>query len=150
MQLVSNMYQSTQNYCQAIPKNTGQQMLIAASATFVMETILCGNPRQGLFVGVCSALATAIYGCVTPLFKQMVSPRTRLSWTEEMGRTFIPIIVTASIIAVFSESSTLKNLPMYAVIYALVIYNNQTRRNVNSANWVCIFPILPGLSIKNI
>lgn len=149
MQAINNLYNSFYNHCSPVvqdyldevPRNTGEQMIYAAGAACIVEIIVEGRPSQGLIVGALSALTTAIYGLVTPLFKDLVGQnRTQLTWGEEMCRTFTAIIGAGCITAVCGNSTILKNLVGRACLYGVVNYMNPTRGNLNSTSMICIFP----------
>ena len=140
MQLVSNMYQGAQDYCQHIPKNTGKQMLIAAGVGFIVRTINSGNPVEGVVLGACSALATLIHGCISPLFRQMVSPRQQLNWGEEMCRSMIGVIAVGCLTAAFGNRTLLNSLMIDALFIGILNYMQPARCNVNSTDWLLVGP----------
>src|SRR5947208_935997 len=95
MQYVNTMYQGAKDYYEEIPTNTPIAMAYAFGAAFVLETIFEGDPVKGIAAGAISAIASAIHGLVTPLFKLLTGGRTQLTHGEEMCRTFVGIIGAA-------------------------------------------------------
>lgn len=141
MQNLNYIYQNAQDYYQEIPANTGKEALYGFGAGFIIETIFfTGNLSKGAIAGALSALATTIYGLVTPLFKELVGNRP-LTWGEEMCRTFTAIIGTGCVAAACGNSSILNNLGSLAILFGVIIYIDPARCNLNSTNRIIIFPI---------
>lgn len=139
MSVFNDIAQGVKNYYHHIPSNTGKQMIIAAGAGFIMETIITGNVTQGLIVAGLSALATAIYGLVTPIFKWL-NGGSKLSWPEEMCRTFTAIIGAACVARAFGNHSIFQKLPSIALVYGIAIALVPSMRCLHSTNWMVIFP----------
>lgn len=143
MQQISNIYQGAQDYWKEIPTNTGKQMMIAFGVAMIFETILSnGNLTQGALAGSVSALATAIHGCVSPLFKQILGNRP-LSWGEEMCRTFTAIIGAGAVAAAFGNSSILQRLTGLAIGWGIINFAFPQRRDINAADWMILIPNFP-------
>src|SRR5581483_2692675 len=106
----------------------------------VIETILTGSPSKGAIAGGLSALATAIYGLVTPLFKQLVGAPRPLTWGEEMCRTFVSLISVGCIASALGNRHVFNHLPMLAMIWGMITYLNPSRCNLHSTNIVVLYP----------
>jgi len=139
MQVVNNMYHSAQNYYQDIPTNTPKQMIYAAGAAFVLRTITSGSLHQAAVAAGLSALATAIHGLITPIFKSLTG-KTQLTWGEEMCRTFIAIISAGAIAKAYGDNTILSNLTGLALLYGFLTYAHPQRRDLNTTDWLPIFP----------
>ena len=139
MQFVNSAYQSAQDYCKEIPSNTVTQMAYAIGAGFVIETIFTGSPQKGVIAAALSALATAIHGLVSPLFRKVIGHQ-QLSWGEEMCRTFFAIIGAGCIASAYGNNSILRDLFVLAVIHGFVSYIDPARRDLNRTDWIVVSP----------
>lgn len=142
MQVLNNAYQGMQNYYSEIPSNTLVQMAYASGAAFVIRAISTGNLSQAAAAAGLSAVATAIHGLVTPLFKTLTGGRTQLTWGEEMCRTFVAIIGAGGVAKAFGDDTILKNLTFLALLYSFLTYADPARRDLNHADWIPVFPRL--------
>ena len=145
MQYLNHMYGIAKSHYQQMPANTSEAMLIAGGVGFIIETITSSNPTRGLVAGLLSALTTAIHSFVTPFFRKFTQNQNQnqnqsLSWGGEMCRTFTAIIGTGCIAAAFGNDSILKKLYPLAVIYGVVTALNPSRGDLNSADWIPLFP----------
>lgn len=129
------------SYIDQIPSNTPIQMAIAAGVGFIVETVVSGKPANGVAAAAVSALATAIHGLVSPLFRQLIG-RNQLSWGEEMCRTFTGIIGAGCIAKAMGNNSVLEKLMPLAFIYGFITYADPSRRDLSRADWMPIFPRL--------
>ena len=77
--------QHVKDYWNDIPQNTPVQMVYAAGAGFIVETIFAGNMKHGAAAAAVSALATAIHGLDLSFFKNYLTQgRIQLTFGEEI------------------------------------------------------------------
>jgi hypothetical protein len=139
MQFLDNISREAQSYWKEVPKNTGNQMVMALGAAFVIETIFTGSPQKGVVAAALSALATAIHGLISPLFKRVIGQQ-QLTWGQEMCRTFMAIITAGCIASAYGNNSILNGLFILSVIHGFASYKDASRRNLNQADWIVVFP----------
>lgn len=140
MLTLDNIYQNTHNYCKEIPANTTKQMLYGFGASFILQTIFTGRPSDAAAAGILSAIATAVHGLVTPLFKNLTNNKLELSWAEETCRTLIGFIVVGYISANFGNSAILYNHRFLTLAWSLISSLQPSRRKLDSANWIIVIP----------
>lgn len=100
-QVYSSIQSSLSDYSKAIPKDTTQAMLTSFTISFAIGTIVTANPLVGVIHGSFSAVATAINGLVTPLFKQFSGNNTHLTWNQNILRTAVSTIGGYSVMVAF-------------------------------------------------
>lgn len=140
MQVVNSLYDGVKSYYHDIPSNTLTQMVVAAGAAFVVETIVSGNLNYGAIAAGLSATATAIHGLVTPIFKKITGGRMHLTWGEEMCRTFTAIIGAGAVAKAYGNNSIFDKLVFLSLLYGFLSYVDPHRRDLSRADWIPIFP----------
>ena len=139
MQVFSNVYQGAQDYYNEIPSNTLHQMAIATAWGFVLETIVSGKPSQGLVSGGLSALATAIYAAITPIFKRL-GCAPQLNFGEEMCRRMISIIAAGGLARAFGNDSILQKLVALTIIEGVFILLVPEQCALDATHDITIYP----------
>lgn len=139
MQVFNNVYQGAQDYYNEIPSNTFQQMAIATAWGFVLETIVSGKPSQGLVSGGMSALATAIYALITPVFKRLGAP-PQLSFATEMCRRMFSVISAGCVMKAFGNDSVLQRLVALTIIEGLLVALSPSQSDLNATHDITIYP----------
>ncbi len=129
-------YTAIKNYWDLIPQNTKSQAGRAALFSLIVGSVFSFNLKVGISSAALTALATGIYGAVTPLFLHLTQGRTQLDWNEEMLRTCTALVGTAVIAQAFGNSSVLQRISGIAICYGLLTYFNPQRGDLNHTNWV--------------
>lgn len=138
MQAFHNVYQGVRDYYLEIPSNFLKQTVINTTTSFVIETIFSGKPSQGLVTAGLTAIATAVYALITPIFKWVGCP-PQLDWPEELCRRMISIISAGCVGQAFGNDSILQRLISTALIQFL-IGSDPRCSTLNSVNFISIFP----------
>jgi NhaP-type Na+/H+ or K+/H+ antiporter len=136
MQYFNTIYQDAQNYWASIPENTSKAMATSFIIGGIIQTIVTGQPSQGAIVGTVSALAAAIHGLVTPLFREFFNRKQEQNfhWTEEMFRTATAIIGAGCVANACGFPYILKKLGAFAIVYGIWNELVPPRNKANSAN----------------
>jgi hypothetical protein len=140
MSVINDVCARTENYFNALPANTAKQMMRSFIGAGVLYTVLNNNLQIGFAAGAISATASAVHSLLTPLFNHLNEGRD-LSWAGEMARTFTAVVVTNFLIESYGFQIRSQTLWLNALIYSFLNRDTQ-RRDLNSANWIVIFPSL--------
>lgn len=132
MQILNNVYQNVSNYWEKTPSNTVREMTISFVSNTVVASYLSTDLKTGIIAGTLSALATLIYGLVTPIFREANHNNT-LTWNQEMARTGITFLATLGIASIVGQRSFFDttHLVSMTIFYGLLNLIDDSRRAIH-------------------
>jgi hypothetical protein len=142
MQYFNNVYQGVQGYWASIPENTSETIVASFITVGIIGTILTGQTSNGAIFGAVSALATAIHGLVTPLFRRIFDREKEFNWAQEATRTFTAIIGAGYIARVCGFPLIPTNLNAFTrtLTHGIVNVLFPERYGANRVNGIYILP----------
>ena len=140
MNFINGASAVVQNYWQEIPQGTAKSMVYEGGFVFVVCFVREPKIKEALIDGIIISLIIAVRALITPIFKDMVSPRPTLTWSEEMCRSWIPVFLVEPLSEIYLSRSIFMETPQVLLISVLAIglfnYFNPHRRQLNHVGFL--------------
>ncbi len=138
---VSSTPSHVAQYVSNIPAEWKSKTVTAFAIGFVTRSITAENPIAGLVGGSACAIATLIHTAITPFFKQVLGDIEYLSWDQEMIRSGIALISTASILYACGDKKVFEAIFFDALIF-MIRAMNESGRSLKVAQTMFAMPTM--------